>query len=185
MGAGILLSGYSQYQQGQARANELQMQRYQSLYNARIAEADAAAAARKADFEQMQHLRESEAVMGSMRAVQGASGARTDVGTNFLIRLQQSAESELDNFLIGLEGRTEAGKYKSEAEMHKIQASYFGKAAKSARRAGKLGAVTAILGGFGTMGAMGMFGGGSTNTSAGGASYWGAGQRRAASLAGP
>jgi len=74
-----------------------------------------------------------------------------------MVRAQQWADLEFDSFLVGLEGRTEVSRAKSEAKMQRIQASYYGDAAKSAGRAVKLGATAAILGGFGTMG---MFGGG-------------------------
>ena len=175
MGAGILLGGFSSYMSGQAKSEELGMNRQKALYDAsladfdaKMAELDAAAAMRRTDFEQMQGLREGEAIAGSQLATMGASGGRVDVGTNFLIRMQQDEENELDNFLIGLEGRTEVTRFKTEAgtsrakaSMLRTQASYYKKAGKSAKKAGLLGAASSILGGFGQMGAMGMFGGGS------------------------
>ena len=160
MGAGIVLSAYSKYRAGQARAQEIRMQRYQELYNARMAELDAIAMGRKTDFEQLRQLREAEEIMGSMRVRQAVSGARTDVGAPLLVRQSQWAELELENFLIGLKGRTQKSKYEMEATMHKIQAGYLRSVEKSAKRAGKLAAATTILGGFGTMGAMGAFSGG-------------------------
>lgn len=173
---GIGIQALSSYKQGQAQGEQYGAQRQQSLYeatladyDARQAEADALVASRRTDFEQMQALREGEAIKGSQLVGMAASGGRIDVGTNFLLRLQQSEETELDNFLIGLEGRTEANRLTAEAEANKrkasmlrSQAGYYGRAGKSARTAGKLGAASAILGGFGTMGAMGMFGGGRT-----------------------
>lgn len=160
MGAGILLSGLSQYKAGQAKAQEYQMERQQALYNAQMADMDARAAQQKVNFEQLRQLMESEQIMGTMRVQQAASGARTDVGTPLLIRAQQWAELELDNFLIGLEGRTQKTRYEQEAAFQRIQARYYSQAAKSAKKAGKLGAASTILGGFATMGAMGAFGGG-------------------------
>jgi hypothetical protein len=142
----------------------------QALANAKIAEADAKAMEQKTDFEQMKQLREGEAVMGSLRVNMGASGGRTDVGTNFLIQMQQADESELDNFLIGLEGRTQVSKYRSEAAQQKIQAKYYAKAGKNARIGGLLGAGSAILGGAGMMSKMDMFSGGKTGA---GLSGWG------------
>lgn len=124
--------------QGRARAEELKGQETISKYNARIAEADAAAAQRKTDFDQLLQLRESERVLGRLRAKQGASGARTDVGGPLAVRVAQEAELELDNFLIGLEGRTQVSKFKSEAGLHRTQARIFRKGAKTARRTGVL-----------------------------------------------
>ena len=175
MGAGIALGALSSYRQGQAQSAQYGMERQKALYDAsladfdaKMAEMDAATARRRTDFEQMQGLREGEAIKGSQLVSMGASGGRIDVGTNFQLRMQQDAENELDNFLIGLEGRTEANRFTAEAgaskrkaAMLRSQAGYYGKAGRNAKRAGLLGAAAGVLGGFGQMGAMGMFGGGS------------------------
>ena len=198
MGAGILLGAYSSYRQGQAQSDEYGMMRQKALYDAsladfdaKMAELDAAAAMRRTDFEQMRGLREGEAIKGSQLVGMGASGGRVDVSTNFQLRMQQDEENELDNFLIGLEGRTEATRFKTEAAVSKgkatmlrSQAGYYRKAGSNAKKAGLLGAAAGVLGGFGTMGAMGMFGGGGV-TNTGGASSWGAGNRAAAGRVGP
>ena len=157
MVAALALQGFSRYRAGQAQAEQLRQQKQMSLYRAKIAEADAVAAQRKTDFEQTRSALEAEQVVGKMRVAQGASGARTDVGTPLLVRSEQWAELELDSFLIGLEGRTRVSRFKSEAGMERVQASVYGRAAKNAKLAGTLGAVTGILGGLGTMSAMGMF----------------------------
>jgi hypothetical protein len=148
----------SSYMQGRARAQELKGQEAMSKYNAKVAEMDAAAAARKTDFDQMMQLRESERVMGRLRAEQGASGARTDVGGPLAVRSAQWAELELDRFLIGLEGRTQVSKFKSEAALHRMQAKIHGKGAKNAILTGMLGAGASMAQGY----AMGV-----------GAGYWG------------
>ena len=162
--ASSILKGFSQYQQGQYQAGQYKAKQRLTEYNARITEADAAAAQRKTDFEQTRAAMEAEQIMGSMRVAQGASGARTDVGTPILVRAQQWAELELENFLIGLEGRTQVSKYRSEAAIQRVQASVYGQAAKNAKTAGKLGMATTILGGFAQAGAMGMFDSGSSYT---------------------
>jgi hypothetical protein len=155
--ASMALQSYSSLRQGQAQAQQYEAQRQESLDNARLAKSEARAAKIRTDFNQLQHLRGSQAVMGRMKVAQGDSGGRTDVGTNFLIRLQQKAESELDNFLIGLEGRSEVAKARSEKEHHLRQAGIYRQGAINALTIGKLGAATAVLGGLGTMSMYGAF----------------------------
>lgn len=158
----IALQAFSQVRAGQAQAAQLKAKQRMTLYNAKIAEADAAAARRKTDFEQTRAALEAEQIAGRLRVRQGASGARTDVGSPLLIRAQQWAESELDNFLIGLEGRTRVSRFESEAALERVQADVYGQSARNARRAGYLGAGTTILGGLGSMYAGGVFSSGAT-----------------------
>jgi hypothetical protein len=127
-------------------------------YRAQIAEQDAAAAARKTDFDQMLQLRESERVMGRLRAAQGAAGARTDVGGPLAVRTAQWAELELDRFLVGLEGRTQVSKFKSEAALERMQAKIYGKGAKTAILTGILGAGASVAQGYGMGVAAGYWG---------------------------
>lgn len=162
--ASIFMQAGASYMQGRARARELAGQETMAKYNARIAEMDAVAAARRTDFEQMQQLRESEMVMGRLRAAQGAAGARTDVGGPLAVRSAQWAELELDRFLIGLEGRTQVSKFKSEAALQRMQAKIYGKGAKTAILTGILGAGAAVGQGYALGTAAGYWGQSSTTT---------------------
>jgi hypothetical protein len=144
----MFMQAGASYMQGRARAQELAGQEAMSKYNAKVAEMDAAAAARKTDFDQMMQLRESQRVMGRLRAEQGAAGARTDVGGPLAVRSAQWAELELESFLIGLEGRTQVSKFKSEAALHRMQAKIAGKGAKNAILTGILGAGASMAQGY-------------------------------------
>lgn len=147
IGSMIMQAGAS-FMQGRARARELAGQETMARYRAQIAEQDAAAAARKTDFEQMLQLRESERVMGRLRTGQGAAGARTDVGGPLAVRTAQWAELELDRFLIGLEGRTRVSKFRTEAKLERMQAKIYGKGAKTAILTGILGAGASVGQGY-------------------------------------
>jgi len=149
--ASIAVSAMSAMMQAKAAADKAAAQEQEALANAQSAESDAVAQEKKTDFEQMQSLREGEAAMGSLRVNMGASGGRTDVGTNFMVRMQQSQESELDNFLVGLEGRTQQSKFEAEADQYKTQAKYYKKAGSNARISGGLGVANAVLGGYSRM----------------------------------
>lgn len=149
---------------GRARARELAGQETMARYRAQVAEMDAVAAARKTDFDQMLQLRESERVMGRLRVAQGTSGARTDVGGPLAVRASQWAELELDRFLVGLEGRTQVSKFKSEAHLEHMQAKIYGQGAKTAILTGILGAGASIGQGYALGTAAGYWGQPSTTT---------------------
>jgi hypothetical protein len=143
--ASIGLQAFSSYQQGQTQAEEYAYKEQEALYKAKVAEADAKALQRKTTFEQQRQIQEAAAAMGTMRVRQGTSGAQTDVGSPVIVRAQQWAEFELENFLIGLEGRTEKSKKKSEAAFETIQAGQYAKAAKRSVLSGLLGAGANVL----------------------------------------
>lgn len=150
--------------QGRARARELAGQETIAKFNARVADADAVAAQRKTDFDQMLQLRESERALGRLRVAQGASGARTDVGQPLANVVAQEAELELDRFLIGLEGRTQVSKFKTEAGLQRLQAKIFGKGAKTAILTGVLGGAAAAGGTLATGVGAGVFATGGPQT---------------------
>ena len=166
----LAISAASAMMQAKAAADLAAAQEQEALANAQSAESDAVAQEKKTDFEQMQSLREGEAAMGSLRVNMGASGGRTDVGTNFMVRMQQSQESELDNFLVGLEGRTRQSKLEAEADQYRKQAKYYKKAGSNARISGGLGVANAVLGGlskYGGTGTTGSTGSAASTSSAG------------------
>jgi len=159
-GAGIGLQAYSSYQQGQAQAEQYAYAQQEALYKARVAEADAKAVQARTTFEQQRQIQEGAAAVDTMRVSQATSGARTDVGTPVLVRAQQWAEVELENFLIGLEGRTQKSKFKQEAAFQRIQGRLYGKAAKRSVLTGYLGAAANIFQGMGMGYGLGLWGGG-------------------------
>ncbi|MHC4800178.1 MAG: hypothetical protein ACYTF1_26355 [Planctomycetota bacterium] len=160
----IAVKAFSTFMQAREQSRRLAYQEAQEKYNAQIAEMDAKATRRKLEFEQLRQRREAELKMGALRAKQGAMGARTDVGAPLAIRAQQWAELELENFIIGLEGRTQESKFKSEAAMRRMQAKYYGKAAKRSILTGILGAGAAVGQGYMAGVSGGYWGGGGTST---------------------
>ena len=144
---GSFMSGFGQgmakYGEARARAQELMMQKRMSQYNARLAILDAEAAQRKTDFGQIMQARDAASIMGSMEAGMGASGGQL----NFAVLSSQWDELQLDNFLIGLEGRTEKTRFESEAKLHKMQARIYGRAATQAHFGGMVGMMLSMFGG--------------------------------------
>lgn len=155
---GEIMQGIGRYGQMNAERQQLLDKKEIALYNARLARANAKAAQRKTDFDQVQQARDAAMIEGSMAVGLGASGARMDTGTPFLIRAQQHTELELDNFLIGLEGRTAKTAFMSESTLHFRQAKLYSSAANAVREAWFIGEMGKI-GGMGSEGG-GMFGGG-------------------------
>ncbi len=142
----MVIQGVSSLMAGRAKSRELAERQAMERHKEKLAKRDADAAQRKADFEQTRHVLAGKGVMDSMLVAQSAAGARTDVGAPLRVRAQQWAEIELDNFLIGLEGRELKTRFTEEAKLHHRQAHIFGKAAKHAFYAGHLGAGTQTLG---------------------------------------
>jgi hypothetical protein len=127
-------------------------------YNAQVAERDAMAARRKAEFDQYLHIRKAEQRMGTLRAKLGASGAVVSDNAPLILQASQAFESELQNALIGHEGLTEEQRFMSEAAGHRVGAQYAMARGRSAYRSGLLDAGSNILGGIFGMKQAGIFG---------------------------
>jgi len=123
-----IFAGIGRYKASQARMKELRRKQSMSEYNAKLARLDAKAAQRKTDFGQTMQAREAASIMGSMEAGMGASGGQL----NFAVLSSQWDELQLDNFLIGLEGRTAKTRFESEAKLHDMQAKLYDEAVDAA-----------------------------------------------------
>ncbi len=154
--ASTFMQAFSKIRAGQARAQELELERAELLGNAARARADARLSERIGEAEGVELALAAERKAGSLRVAQGASGGRTDVGTNFLIRIQSAAESEFEIFKANLASRRRTGRFLDEALGLTRQAGMLRLRAKSVKAASKLGAATTILGGFGQAKATGM-----------------------------
>ena len=144
----MIIQGVSSIRAGMAKSKELARQKEEAKHKSRLAKRDAEAAARKADFEQTRHILAGKGIMDNLLVSQSAAGARTDVGGPLRVRAQQWAEVELDNFLIGLEGRNLQARFKEESRFYHEQGTALGKAAKDAFYSGHLGAGQQTLGTF-------------------------------------
>jgi hypothetical protein len=110
-----------------------------------LAERDAEAAERATTHAQTQQALQGASLLGELQVEQGASGARTDVGAPFLVRRQMRRQLDVENALIGMQGRARAGALRSEAAIQTLQKNIFRKASKQAVISGWLGAGAAGL----------------------------------------
>lgn len=124
----------------QGRAQEALFNR-----NALIAKRDASARLRKARFDQLQQVREGERIKGRLIARLGASGARLDVGAPIQLLNEQAAVLDLDNALIGFEGRVEAARFREEAVQLKFRGRIARQRGRAAQRAAFIGAGSSLL----------------------------------------
>jgi len=145
----MALQAFSQVRAGQAQAEEIGFQRQEILGNAARARADARLSERIGEAESVELALEAEQRAGTLRVRQGASGGRTDVGTNFLIRIQEAARSEFELFKTGLISRRRTERFIDEALSLTTQAGVLKSRAENVETAGLLGAATTILGGIG------------------------------------
>ena len=161
---GTTLAALGQVQAGAAAAAQARSQQAISQFNAQVQEQEAKARRAATQFEQERQAKEADRVGGRLRALLSASGVVPSAGTPLLLQAEQAAESELENLLIGFEGRTGVQRARSKAELDRLQAGVFGQRAGFARRAGRIGAGTTLLTGLGgaAIGGAGFFGGGGT-----------------------
>jgi hypothetical protein len=122
-------------------------------------EQQAKAIEQKTKFEQIQQAKRAERISSRLKAALGVSGARMGVGTPLLLQGEQAAELELENLLIGFEGRTEAARARTQATLDRLQASVFKERGRTAQKASFIRAGTTLLTGFGTTGSFGGGGG--------------------------
>ena len=158
------LQAFSQIRAGQAQAQEIEFERREILGNAARARADARLSERIGEAESVELALEAEQRAGTLRVQQGASGGRTDVGTNFLIRIQLAAKEEFELFKAGLISRRRTERFIDEALSLTTQAGVLKARAKNVKTSGLLGAATTILGGIGTVSLLRGFGGGGTSS---------------------
>lgn len=125
--------------------------------NALVLEQDAKAREEKAKFDQIQQSKWAKKIMGKMVVAQAHAGAWSP-----LVLEEQAYELELENLLIGYEGRTEAERLRDRALMTRIGGKYARMRGKMAKWAGYIGAGASLLSSFATAKSLGMFGGGTT-----------------------
>jgi len=137
MGAGGLLSAYSQIQAGEAAAK-------MGEYNARLLEYQAGVSRETAAYEEKRLRRGAERFKGKQRALYAKAGV-TFEGSPLLVLADTAAEAEMDALAIRYGGETRARGY----EMEAISSRWQGKMAKLT---GRIGAVSTILSTGGQMG---------------------------------
>lgn len=168
-----IFKGFGRYYESQALQEQLRKKEAMADYNAKVAEANAVAAQKKTEFDQIMQSINAASIMGSMKAGMAMSGG----SPSFAVMSSQYDHLQLDNFLVGLEGRTQKTKFVSEALLHEQQADLYDDAADQVWLQYHLGEGAY---GFGKGGSMGRgeekSANYSTASSAGYQSYGGGGQ---------
>lgn len=168
------LMAYGQIQQGQAAEAEEKSASNIANYNAQVQEREAQAVEQRTALEQRRQAEAASRQMGTLRANLGAGGAVMTSGSPLMIQAKQASESELENLMIGYEGRTEASRARSAAEGYRLEGKMAKQRGKAAKRASYIGAGTTLLSGFSKAGGTGSTAAKSAGTSAGkGASFGG------------
>jgi len=153
--AGTGLAAVGQIQAGRAAKAQAQAQQSVAEYNAAVAEREAQSIEAATQFKQRRQAKEAARIKSSLLAKIGASGAVPGAGTALLLEAEQAAEMELENLMIGYEGRVSAQRARSQSSIHSAQASIYGMRGSAAYKAGMIGAGSTLLTGFGQIGLAG------------------------------
>lgn len=150
----------------QARANrESTNAQYQSgMYNANLAEQNAALAdwqaldtMKQAAVNVENQRRYGKQMIGESRAAMGASGFKVDSGTNAILQDQQNRDLEYDLQTILNNADKQRWSYEQQADAYRTEAGMQRSAAKNALSSGKWALGATVLGGLANL--YGMYGG--------------------------
>ena len=175
----LFIGAFAQHRASKAQAAEAEFQRRESLANAAQAAADEKLSQQIGEAEGVEALLAGEQESARARVSAAARGGRGDVGTNFILSLQNDAITEWEVFKANLGTRRRTERFGAESQSFIRQAFQLETKKANIKQAGRLGVATTILGGLGDMSSKGMFDR-TTTTNAGGATAIGAGNRRAA-----
>lgn len=150
IGTGAMAAG--QIQAGREAAAAGRSQQNIANYNAALMEREAKAIEQKAAFESLRQAKEARRIRGRLRTQLAASGVELGEGAPLKLEEEQLAELELGNLLIGYEGRTQAGRRMSQAEIDRLSGRLAKQRGKAARKASFLQAGGTLLTGFGMAG---------------------------------
>lgn len=154
VGAGAQIAGSFAAARGQEYAGEVSAQESLTAaavadYNAKVKEREAQAIEQKSRFESQRQASAAARTMSALEAKLGASGGATTSGVPLLLLAEQQSESDLENLMIGYEGRVEASRARSEAGLESYQADVLRQRAKNQRKAGKLAGRSTLITGLG------------------------------------
>ena len=136
--AAPIYGGISAYQTGKSEAE-------MEKYNAALLEQQAGQIEKATGFQQVQQTQEAARKMSSLEAQAGVSGAG---GSPLLVMAEQASQSELENLMIGREGRIKAEQARSEASMAKMRGTLARQRGRAALVGGGMQAGGTILTGF-------------------------------------
>lgn len=147
--AGTIASAVGQVQAGQAAAAEGKTQQQMSEYNAKLQEREAATDEQRTTLESKRQAQDADRRRSSMLAELGSSGVVTTSGSPLLILGEQAEQNEIDNMMIGYDGRQRQQAMRSGASLSRMEGSYARARGKNAKTAGYVGAGASLLHGFG------------------------------------
>lgn len=156
-GAGLMAAGH--LQGGRAAEKEGQAAYKMGLYNQQVQEREARAIEQKTAFESLQQARRGRRAVGKARAYAATRGAVTGEGAAADIVDEQYAEMELENMLIGYEGRMQAGRARQKGKLDVYRGRMAKRRGRQAKKASYIKAGATLLTGFG---AAHMYGAGGT-----------------------
>jgi hypothetical protein len=143
MAGGQIYSGMQANAQGKSAQNMAE-------YNAAMQEREAKQVERKTAMEQRLQAESADRAMSTTRAGLGMSGAVSTEGSPLLIQAKQASESELENLMIGYEGREQATSLREGAALSRMEGKIARKKGKSSMYSSFIGAGSSLLTGFGT-----------------------------------
>lgn len=117
-------------------------------YNAKVEQQKAKQLEAKAAFDQQRQAEASARGMGELEAGIGKSGAVGTVGSPLLIAAKQASEYELDNLLIGYEGKIGADAARSQASLDTMSGDIALRRGRNQAMGSYIGAGSSLLSGF-------------------------------------
>jgi hypothetical protein len=152
---GAAVGAFGQIQGGLAADAEGKSQQNMANYNAALQEREAQQIEARTALQQKQQAEAADRAASTMRAGLGASGAVTTAGSPLLIQAEQASQSELQNLMIGYQGREEATASMSGAALSRMEGKIARQKGRAAKTAGFLKAGSTLLTGFGSSGTSG------------------------------
>jgi hypothetical protein len=120
------------------------------LYNQQVQEREARAIEQKAAFDSLRQAKRARQTVGEARVSAATRGAVPGEGAPADIVTEQIAELELENMLIGFEGRKAAARARRQGELDVLAGIAAKRRGKTAKRAADISAGATLLGGFAT-----------------------------------
>lgn len=151
--AGLILGGAglkaaSEIQAGRTARAEGSTAFKFALFNQQVQEREAQAIEQKAAFDSLRQEKRARKIRGSLRTELAASGAVLGEGVTADLEQEQLAELELENMLIGFEGRKGAARAREKGKLDVLRGLQAKRRGKAAERASRIKAGTTLLTGF-------------------------------------
>lgn len=139
----------------QSAKQQKEQARYQSAVaqqNAELAEENASAQRRQGYEAMVEQRRKAAKLIGTQRAVAGASGVAVDVGSNLDIQTDTASQGEMDALKLYQQGLDKAYSYDIQATNYSSQSKAYAYSAKQAGSTGLMNAASSAIGGIADMG---------------------------------